>query len=71
MTSLYWSVAPWYLMAWFTALIGIPAGLLARKRLTSRPWGPMYDSDDDKEKTISKGSLDTAHGPDAFAYPDG
>ena len=43
--ALYWSIAAWYAMAWLMCLCGWQTGLFARKRLTTRLWGPSYTDD--------------------------
>lgn len=42
-TPIYWYVTAWFVAAWAMLLCGIPAGLLARKRLPANPWGPVYE----------------------------
>ena len=49
-------VVPRYLAAMFIAMIGIPIGILARKRLPSEPWGLAYDQDFEEE-SAKKGSF--------------
>lgn len=36
---LFWYVSCWVLMGWSMLICGIPAGLLARKRIPEKPWG--------------------------------
>jgi hypothetical protein len=38
-TPLYWLASVFFLLAWAMCCCGLPVGLLARKRLVSKPWG--------------------------------
>jgi hypothetical protein len=42
-SPLYWMASVFYLIGWAYCCCGLPAGLLGRKRLVSRPWGPYAD----------------------------
>lgn len=42
LSAFMWLLVPWYLMAWVMCCVGVPAGLLGRKRF-GQPWGKEYN----------------------------
>lgn len=49
-TPLYWFASCLFLIAWGYCCCGLPAGILGRKRLVSRPWGAQADPIEVAEK---------------------